>query len=643
MCGIAGAVGATHEAAREAVLRASAQQAHRGPDADGFWASDPAGPGLVLAHRRLSILDLSEAGRQPMEDPESGICLCFNGEIYNYRELRGELEGRGRHFRTGTDTEVILQAFATWGVQSIERLRGMFAFALWDPAHRRTLLARDRLGIKPLYLARVPIGEARQVMLFASELRALLATGRVSARLDPGSVARYLWNGFVPGPTTILRDVRSLDPGTWLLLDEAGGTIQERRYWSPGAAAAATTRDPASFSACLSEASRQHLASDVPLGVFLSGGIDSSAVAALAAQESGARLQTFTVALEESDLDESSHARAVAAALGTDHHEIRLTQETFVGMLPEALASLDQPTFDAINTHCVSRAVREAGITVALAGTGGDELFGGYRSFVDIPRAARAARWLGLVPEGALRRAASLASRGLVRHAGDVPPQTRWGKLGDVLATRGRLVELYQVSYALFTQELLNELVASTPDPASSYGLPPTRARLLEAWVQDEPVLNAISLLELSSFLGERLLRDTDAASMAVALEVRVPLLDHEVVEQALSLDARRRFRPLGRKQVLRDVALAQLDPRLFDRPKSGFVLPFDIWCREELRPAMHARFEDAALCEAVGLRPEAIGRLWRAWSANAPGLYWSRVWAPYVLLHWAAEHRASL
>jgi len=643
MCGIAGAVGQTDEAAREAVLRASAHQAHRGPDADGFWSSDPAGPGLVLAHRRLSILDLSEAGRQPMEDPESGICLCFNGEIYNYRELRRELEGRGRRFRTVTDSEVILQAFATWGVQGIPRLRGMFAFALWDPVRRQTLLTRDRLGIKPLYLARVAIGEASRVMLFASELRALLATGRISARLDPGSVAHYLWNGFVPGPATILRDVRSLDPGTWLLLDEAGETLEERRYWSPRAATAGTVSDPGPLAVCLREASRQHLASDVPLGVFLSGGIDSSAVAALAAQESGARLQTFTVALEETDLDESSHARSVAAALGTDHREIRLTPQAFVGMLPEALASLDQPTFDAINTYCVSRAVREAGITVALAGTGGDELFGGYRSFVDIPRAAQVARWLGLVPEGALRRAAALANRGRIRHAEAIPPQARWGKLGDVLATRGRMVELYQVSYALFTQEFLNELVASTPDPASSYGLPATRASLIGEWVQDEPVLHAISLLELSCFLGERLLRDTDAASMAVSLEVRVPLLDHEVVEKAFALDAGHRFRPLGRKQVLRDVALAQLDPRLFDRPKSGFVLPFDTWCRDALCPAMHARFEDTALCEAVGLRPDAIARLWRAWSVNAPGLYWSRVWAPFVLLEWCRMHGATL
>lgn len=643
MCGIAGAVGETNDAARSAVLRASERQSHRGPDADGSWASDPAGPGVVLAHRRLSILDLSDAGRQPMHDPESGLCVCFNGEIYNYRELRRELEREGRRFRTATDTEVILHAFAAWGTAGIPRLRGMFAFALWDPADRRTLLVRDRLGIKPLYLAQVRIGDARRVVLFASELRSLLATGLVPPRLDPGSVAHYLWNGFVVGPATIVRGVRSLEPGSWLLLDQDGETLEERRYWTLPRAADAATGDVEQLTTCLHEASRLHLASDVPLGVFLSGGIDSSAIAALAAQGSGSRLQTFTVGFDESDLDESAHARAVAEALGTDHREIRLTQQAFVEMLPDALDGLDQPTFDAINSYCVSRAVREAGITVALAGTGGDELFGGYRSFVDIPRAARAARMLGLVPERALRRAAALATRGLTGTPGAVPPQTRWGKLGDVLATRGRLIDLYQVSYGLFTEDLLRELVACTPDPAAGHGLPAERTRVLEESVRGEPLLHAISLLELSSFLGERLLRDTDAASMAVALEVRVPLLDHEVVEAAAALAEKRRFHPLGRKQVLRDIALSSLDPRLFERPKSGFVLPFDAWCRDELRPAMSERFADAALCESVGLRPDAVARLWQAWLAGAPGLYWSRVWAPYVLLNWAAEHRAGL
>jgi asparagine synthase (glutamine-hydrolysing) len=385
-----------------------------------------------------------------------------------------------------------------------------------------------------------------------------------------------------------------------------------------------------------------HLVSDVPLGIFLSGGIDSSAVAALAVRSGNARVRTFNIGFDEAAYDESGHARAVAQALGTEHHELRLTEETFRRELPGALAGLDQPTFDGINTWFVSRAVREAGLTVALAGTGGDELFGGYHSFRDVPWAARWSRRLSSFPPGLLRSLANAVTRAASLSAG-LPPQTRWGKLGDALAARGELLDTYQVSYALFASDFGRQILKQDVDGELHMGLPGNVARELGGLIAGRRPLPAISMLELWCFLGERLLRDTDAASMASSLEVRVPFLDHEVVAAATALPEAERFEPLGKKQVLRDLALGDLDARLFDRPKSGFVLPIDRWARNALKDEMTAALRDRAFCEAAGLDAGAVGRLWSAFLGGARGLYWSRVWAVYVLGWWCREHRVSV
>jgi asparagine synthase (glutamine-hydrolysing) len=638
MCGVVGAVGAIDEALRAAVGRASDALAHRGPDASGIWSH----PSAVLGHRRLAIIDLSDAGRQPMEDPDTGNVLCYNGEIYNYRELRHELQQKGFRFRTRTDTEVLLKAYGAWGTEALPRLRGMFAFALWDDSRRELHLVRDRLGIKPLYVAEVRGDGGDRVVLFASELRALLATGKIDRTLCPDGLASYVWNGFVVGPNTILSGVRALPAGRILTLAADGRRLRDESYWRLPPPREEST-DLSAVRDALEESVRLRLVSDVPLGVFLSGGIDSSAVAALAARMSTASIRTFNVRFDEAEYDESCFAGAVARALGTEHHEIRLSQQRFARQLEDALASIDQPTFDGINTYFVSRAVREAGITVALSGLGGDELFGGYQSFVDLPRASRWARRARALPEPWLRALGRAAARLRLGAFGAVPPQTRWGKLGDALASRGRLVDLYQVSYGLFTQDLALRLHPGATDAAVEKGLPVTRRRQLEEAVERLPELSAIASLELSLFVGERLLRDTDAASMAVSLEARVPLLDHEVVEKAAHLHETRRFQPLLRKQVLRDVALAGLEPGLFERPKSGFVLPFDTWCRDRLSREVGSVLQDGAVCQAIGLDARAVGRLWQAYRADAPGLYWSRIWALFVLLDWTRRHRVSL
>lgn len=643
MCGIAGAVGSLDDRVLRAVAAASESQAHRGPDADGFWQSDPregaaARPGAAFAHRRLAIIDLSRDGIQPMHDPVTGNTVCFNGEIYNFRSLRAELEAEGSVFTTKTDTEVILKAYARWGDACLTRLRGMFAFALWDARTRRTLLARDRLGIKPLYVA--DLGGTTRVLQFASEVRALLAGGLVSARIDPRGLETYLWNGFVTGPCTLIQGIRSLGRGCRMWVSDTGEILEEERFWTlpaPG------NGDAERLGCVLTEAVELHLTSDVPLGVFLSGGIDSSVLAALATKASRCRIRTFNISFDEAEYDESLHAREVAEQLQTDHVEIRLTQERFARDLHDSLASLDQPTFDGINTYFVSRAVREAGITVALSGAGGDELFGGYRSFVDIPRASRWARSLAAFPEPLLRGLAAGVARAKLGRAGSVPPQTRWGKLGDALSTRGRLMDLYQVSYGLFSSSFIEELRASPASGETDFGLTNERRAELAAALYGVGELQSISLLELACFVGERLLRDTDTTSMANSLEVRVPLLDHEVVEAATAVASDARYQPLGRKQLLRDIGLGGLDRSQFERKKAGFELPLEPWSKASLSGEIESCFGDATRMAAVGVDPTAVGRLWSAYKSGAPGLYWSRIWALFVLADWATRQRASL
>jgi asparagine synthase (glutamine-hydrolysing) len=399
---------------------------------------------------------------------------------------------------------------------------------------------------------------------------------------------------------------------------------------------------------------KMQLISDVPLGVFLSGGVDSSAVAALAADVTSETLHTFTIGFDEAAYDETPHAQRVADAIGSHHTRVLLSQDDFRGHLDDALSAIDQPTFDGVNSYFVSRAVRGAGVTVALAGTGGDELFGGYSSYVDIPRAMRAGAWLPLPADGIARRAANGAVTQVARLASALswkllkvaPPQTRWGKIADVARAAPDVFGLYQVSYALFTRESQARLAGSAirlEQRQQQYGL---AAAVAESWrqrVAGSELLHAVSLLELSSFIGERLLRDTDSVSMAVALEVRVPLLDHVLAETVAGIDPGQRFAPLGRKQLLRDAALARLDPAIFDRPKAGFVLPIDVWARQGLQPDMDALLSDPQATRRVGLESDSVRTLWRSFLAGRPGLYWSRIWALYILLWWCQTHELSL
>lgn len=640
MCGIAGLLGTIDDENRTALGRMAAALRHRGPDGGGVWAGSPddRGRGCLLSHRRLATSDLSGMAEQPMQSSQNGPVLVHDGAIYNGQELREELQALGRSFRSNGDAESLLAALDCWGPEAaIPRLRGMYAFALWEPSRRRLSLARDPFGIKPLYVASNPDPEGRWSLLFASELRAILASGLLERpRLDPSMLASFVWNGFAPGPSTLVQGLAMLEPGELRLLDERGQTIRSVGSWAFPEPEAPATDEPAVRTA-LAESVRLHLASEAPLGVFLSGGIDSSAVANLARRAAGEPIDTFTLTFEEAELNEAPAARRIAQAIGTRHHEIPLTESDFIGRLDEALASLDQPTFDGLNTFHMARAVREVGRGVALVGAGGDELFGGYRSFRDLPALQR---WLGRtrgLPGPWKVRAARLAVRMLgPRRPGLVPPQTRWAKLPAIVESGGDLLELYQLSYALFLPDLQRELLREPAPPEIVAGLPARLADRLTGEIRGRSVLSALGILEQRCFLGERLLRDSDVAGMAASVELRLPLVDPVLADCVNRLPDDLRYQPIGRKALLRRVGLEGIDPGLFERPKRGFVLPMDRWIRRGLAPAIDARLRDSRAIEAIGLDGEAVGRLWKAFREGAPGLYWSRIWALFVLLRWS-------
>ena len=638
MCGIAGIKGRLSDPNRAALRRMTDAMAHRGPDGQGAWESAPdlRGRGVLLGHRRLAILDLSPSAAQPMVDPSTGHAIVFNGEIYNFQDLREGLAAAGEEFGSTGDTAVLLRLLSRQGAAALPRLRGMFAFASWDPARRALLLARDPLGIKPLYLARNPDPDGEWSLAFASEVRALLASGLLGApRLSAEAAAAVVWNGFVPGPLTAVRGIELLGPGELCVAD--GAQTGARTRWTvPGPDGSAAPMDEPRLSSVLEECLRLHRISDVPLAVFLSSGVDSSAVANLAQRAAQGPVHTFTLSFEDASLDEGPAARQIAAAIGAQHQEVLLTEQEVVDHLPAALDAIDQPTFDGLNSYFMSLAVRRAGFKVALVGTGGDELFGGYPTFRELPllhRWSRRTRWLpkGLLAAAA-RRAAALLQRGAF------PAQTRWAKLPSMLARGGDLLSLYQLAYALFLPELQEELLLDRP-AALVDGLPAElQARLLGDTAHRSD-LAAVGAFEQRLFLGERLLRDNDAASMAASIEQRLPLVDSVLFDAVDRLPDAARFAPPGRKALLRRIGLRGLDPRLFERPKRGFVLPFDRWIRRGMSGAMNDCLRDPEAVRAAGLSPAAVLRVWEAFLAGARGVYWSRVWALFVLVRWCQRN----
>jgi len=630
MCGIAAVIGAGE--ARTSVAAMVEALRHRGPDDNGCVALP--GTKVVLGCARLAIIDLSPAGHMPMEDATTGNVIAYNGEVYNFRELRRDLERDGESFRSGTDTEVLLRAYARWGAAFVGRLRGMFAFALWDAGRREVLLARDRLGEKPLYYWPGP------PFVVASEIRGLLASGLVERRLDPIALDSYLVNGFVVSPHTMLRGVRSLLPGHVLTIGEDGRVVGERRYWQlPAPPPDDSPTNVNGLRSELARSVRERLISDVPLGAFLSGGLDSTTVVGMMAA-SGAEVRTFSITFDDPAYDESEHSRRAAARFGTRHQEVRLTRARFEAHVQDGMAALDQPSFDGLNTYFVSRAARESGLTVALSGTGADELFGGYPFFAQVGRLAAAGR---LAAGG--KRLIGSAAAWLARRARRVSGAGKVLDLFHAAVPSGmETVAAYQVSQTLFplwSRERLMGEDARVASAANWLGLPEAFVASLREEVAGCATVDATSRAALRLFLGERCLRDADATSMAVSLEVRAPFVDHEFVGAALAVPARERCAGVPDKPFEWDLAAPTLGPGHARRRKQGFLFPFERWLRQEGRArALHDVFLSPARIEAAGLRPAGVSEVLAPFFAGSSAVPWSRPWALFVLLEWCDRHR---
>ncbi len=627
MCGVAGAIGSLRSQDVTACQAMSENLRHRGPDDDGTWTwRIGENFGATLCFRRLAIIDLRTVAGQPMVSEATGTTLVFNGEIYNFRELRAELQAAGVSFRTNGDSEVILNGYDHWGVSLFARLRGMFAIVLVDQRKRQAVMARDGYGIKPLYWTSFDGAGGRPALAFASEGRALVEAGFASATTDPGRVSQYLWNGFMPGPRTIWTEIEEVPRGTYAVLEEGFAKPRFQRFWDIGSSLQPRSAiDLTDADRLIGDTVAVHLTADVPKVVFLSGGVDSTAIAAAAARE-GAGLQTLSVAFDDAEADESRFAAEAANAIGTDHHVIELSAEGILHDLEQAVAGLDQPSFDGVNSWFVSREAARLGFKVALSGAGGDEAAGGYSSF----RRALSARSMMNVPGS--RLAAKVAGHTLER----LNPPSKAGQLGRAF---GSLQHMYQTQYALFSADTLRRLVDGHGN-MSNWGLDTDRSAEIANEIAPLSTLRAVTALESEMFLGGRLLRDMDAVSMAHSLEVRVPFVDTVLSDGLAGLDDAQRYLPIGKKQLLRRQSTAALPDGFFDRPKRGFEFPMDSWMRGPLRGLVESRLLDTTQCERLGLRPSEVALIWKRFVDRPGAIYWTRPWAIFSLLQWAATNK---
>ncbi len=623
MCGISGFCSAVPRG--RAVLEAmNATLRHRGPDDTGVWlaggrASDgwTAASGTVgLAQRRLAIIDLSPAGRNPMSNDEETLWITYNGEVFNFREVRAELEGAGFRFRTQTDSEVILKAYERWGRGCVERFVGMFAFAIWDSRRSSLFIARDRLGIKPLYYL-----ERAGEIAFASELKALRPYPSFDGSIDREALGQFLRFQYVPSPASIYQAARKLPPGHWL--EWRDGRARIERYWDPVRVAQEEELRGSEeelferFEALLSEAVRYRLISDVPLGAFLSGGVDSSTVVALMQENAGGPVKTFSIGFEDRELDESSDARSVARYLGTEHHERICTTQDALDLIPLLARHFDEPFGDssAIPTMLVSRFAREH-VTVALSGDGGDELFWGYNRYSAhdrLQRLMRAPAWLRRLAAGPL----SVAPDRRARHAAE------WIRMED----RGE--DRYLRFISTLGPKEVARLSGTEGDPPVLYE--DARLRLGES----RP--DAVSVRDLVSYLPEDILTKVDRTSMAFSLEARVPLLDHRLVEFTLRLPLALKLRSGRSKYLLRKSLYRRVPRSLIERPKKGFRVPVARWLTGDLKDSVRGVLSPEGVRRAGLVDPEAVGDLLGR-DLSGAGRRPDAIWSLYVLHLWASE-----
>ncbi|MBJ6983006.1 asparagine synthase (glutamine-hydrolyzing) [Luteimonas sp. MC1572] len=615
---------------------------HRGPDDGGAWADTETG--IAIAHRRLSILDLSPAGHQPMASASGRWVLAYNGEVYNHLELRKRLEAEGAApaWRGHSDTETLLAAIEAWGVDdTIKRSVGMFALALWDRQDRTLWLARDRIGEKPLYY-----GWQGDTFLFGSELKALRAHPVFNAAIDRGAVAMLLRHNYIPAPYSIYQGIHKLPPGTWLRLGSGERDVEPVAYWSLAAVAERGMAHPFEGSEAdaldalerhLGNAVRGQMVADVPLGALLSGGIDSTVIAALMQASSSRPVRTFTIGFDEKQYDEATHARAVAAHLGTDHTELRLSGDDALALVPRMPAMYDEPFADSsqLPTHLVMKLARQH-VTVALSGDAGDEMFGGYNRYFLGPKTWDRIRWMPPV----LRRAFGAALTALpattvnrmfgpvAGRAGIALPGDKAHKLGARLTGVRSLDDLYV------------SLVSEWPDPAGTAvggHMPPNLLDDRLRWPKlGDPVARMMALDGLT-YLPDDILVKVDRASMAVSLETRAPFLDRDVMEFAWSLPMHMKLRNGKGKWLLRQLVDRHVPRALMERPKMGFGIPLDQWLRGPLREWGETLLAEDRLKREGYFDPAPIRATWLR-HQRGEGSFGYRLWAVLMFQAWLEQ-----
>jgi asparagine synthase (glutamine-hydrolysing) len=620
MCGIAGiaSTGSNLQFAKIAEKMAAAIR-HRGPDSS---AVEDFGE-CALTNTRLAIVDLSERGRMPMSNEDSTVWITYNGECYNADELRPGLIKRGHKFRSATDTEVILHLYEEYGDRCVEHLRGMFAFAIWDSRNKKLLLARDRLGIKPLYFY-----ADEQKIIFASEVKALLASEEVPRKLDPAGIRAFLQLGHIPAPWSAIRGVKPLEPGhigIW-----RNGDLQLRCYWTlPSSTGAHQGERPEEIAGDLQElllqSSKQQLMSDVPIALFLSGGIDSAVVGALMQRAGAGNITALTIGFEEKSFDESESSERTAQLLGISRQVIRLPAAEMAGSLDNAFWAMDQPTVDGLNAYWISRAAAEAGFKVALSGQGGDELFGGYQSAAWFDRFAHWADLLQPMPKS--------AGRGILDR--QMFP-FRWRKLSYLVGSDDPFVAAQLAVRVLFLESDVHQLLRPELTASNGNSEAAEHIRRWSSQTTGQSLAERVAFLDFPAHLEARLLRDGDAMSMAHSLEIRPVLLDHAIVEYVLGLPPELRLQK--KKLLLRameGVFPEALRTDLATRPKRTFTFPFARWIENDLRETISKTFEPERLARGGVLDPKAVRRLWNRYLENPEAVGWSRLWTVFVLARW--------
>ena len=617
MCGIAGIIKFDNKPADPLIIKKMTDaMSHRGPDADGFYVRNE----VALGHRRLSIIDLSTSANQPFADQSKNFQLVFNGELYNFQEVKDRMNGTP--FRTNSDTEVLAEAFAQKGINCLDNLKGMFAFAIWDEAKKELCVARDRMGVKPLYYY-----SDENVFIFSSEIRSLLASGYIKMKLNQQALNDFFSYQSVSSPISIISGIQQLEAGHYITI--RNNRFEIKSYWD-----ITSGKRDFDFSSrkevtkkireLLLTSVEGRMISDVPFGAFLSGGIDSSAVVGLMAAVSNTPVNTFNISFSEKEFDESAYAEMVAKKFNTSHQRIELKATVMLDELQNALNAMDTPSGDGINTYVVSKAVKQAGLTVALSGIGGDELFAGYPFFQKFTRLNKTSFWWNN----------SYRLRKLASKAVEATQGSNSGKLNQLLNTGStRIEDVYPVFRKVLSPRQLREMTTVIDGEATELEKKYfARAKQLKEY----PLLSQVSIAEFIGYTQQTLLKDTDQMSMAASLEVREPFFDHELVEYVLSIpdDIKN---PTYPKQLLVESLGDLLPNEIVHRKKQGFTFPWSLWMKKELKSFCEKNLQ--SICQRDFINEKELMACWNRFLKGDPAIRWMEIWLFVILEHWLQKN----